>query len=168
MGYTTDFNGHFIISPAINQEHATYLNKFAETRRMLRDSDILSSEDFPDPIREMVDLPVGINGEYFVGGGGCNGQGRDRSIIDYNRPPRTQPGLWCQWIVMKTRDGIDVVAWDGGEKFYDYVEWLCYLIEHFFKSWGYTLNGAVAWQGEDDDDIGEIRVVNNFIAVASS
>ena len=97
----------------------------------------------------MVNLPAGIDGEYFVGGGGCAGQKHDRSIIDYNRPPRTQPGLWCQWVVTKTQDGTDVIAWDGGEKFYDYVEWLCYLIEHFFKPWGIYAqwNGCVAGRG---------------------
>jgi hypothetical protein len=167
MGYTTEFEGSFTISPTIKPEHAVYLNRFAETRRMQRDSSILQSEEFPDPIRESIGLPIGIDGEYFVGGGGLVGQERDRSIVDYNKPPRTQPELWCQWIVTKTQGGTDVLVWDGGEKFYAYIEWLEYLIEHFFKPWGYTLNGSVEWQGEGVNDFGEIFVTDNVVRIIS-
>lgn len=88
------------------------------------------------------------------------GQRRDASVIDGNEPPAGQPGLWCQWVPSDSRASIE---WNGGEKFYDYVEWLEYLIAHFLQPWGYTLNGEVEWQGEDSADFGKIVVTNNAV-----
>jgi hypothetical protein len=61
-----------------------------------------------------------------------------------------------------TEDGREL-EWDGGEKFYHYVEWLQYLIENFFSRWGIEINGTVKWQGEDMDDRGRIEVVQNMV-----
>src|SRR4051794_10619531 len=85
----------------------------------------------------------------------------DPSIIDYNRPPSGQPGFWCRWI--PSEDG-GAVEWNGGEKFYDYLPWLAYLVEHFLGPWGYQLHGEVRWQGEESDDFGIIEVHANAIA----
>lgn len=178
----------------------------------------------PDPVREAVGLPVGPEGCYFVGEGGCAGQGRalvctscdnievDESfmsipkehecpkcgammqpdIVDYKEPPGlpsfrdygnihnftgtypkyedaknkavtsgAQPGLWCQWIPDK--DGT-IIIWDGGEKFYEYVSWLRYIIKNFLEPWGYTLNGQIRYRGEDWDDQGYITVTDNEVA----
>lgn len=71
------------------------------------------------------------------------------------------PSIWCQW--QPTVDGKGI-EWDGGEKFYEYTDWLAYLIEKFLEPWGYVLNGEVTWQGEDPDDIGMLRVVNNDVS----
>jgi hypothetical protein len=156
MGYTTDFEGCFTLDKPLDSGHAAYLRAFAETRRMNRDPRI--ADTFSDPLRQNIGLPIGAAGEYFVGGSGYFGQDSDNSIIDFNVPPDTQPGLWCQWI--PNEDGTAIV-WDGGEKFYHYVEWIKYLIEHFFSRWGYTLNGDVSWQGEEHDDHGVIMIRGN-------
>lgn len=156
MGYTTDFDGELTINPPLNAAQVAYINKFNQTRRMKRHTDLLSL----DPVREAVGLPVGVDGAYFVGGGGPYGQARDRSIIDYNSPPEGQPGLWCQWCV--SDDGT-VLIWDEGEKFYHYTAWLEYLAEHFFSVWGCKLNGNIAWSGEDGDDRGTIYVKDNEV-----
>ena len=158
MGYTTQFEGQFDITPALKPEHKAYLEAFANTRRMKRNPQLLP----PDPIRESVGLPVGTEGAYFVGGLGVFGQEKDASVLDFNRQPKGQPELWCQWVPNDTGDAL---VWDGGEKFYCYVEWLSYLLEHFLKSWGYSLNGSVKWQGEEDNDFGTIVVENNNITV---
>ena len=71
------------------------------------------------------------------------------------------PGTWCKWI--SSDDGTQLV-WDGREKFYDYAEWLTHLIDHYFKPWGYTLNGAVYWDGEDSDDHGIMRLEDNELS----
>jgi hypothetical protein len=60
----------------------------------------------------------------------------------------------------------DELRWDQGEKFYDYVEWLGYVIEHFMKPWGRVLDGEVEWQGDDSDDSGKIIVASNVISTA--
>lgn len=160
MGYTTDFNGFFTLDRPLTHEHGEYLAAFAETRRMRRDAKI--AETLPDPRRIITGLPIGPEGAYFIGGGGYAGQDRDGSILDFNFPPAGQPGLWCQWVPSGDNARIQ---WDGGEKFYDYVEWLQYLLDNFLIPWGYTLNGDVSFQGEDDDDRGVIMVRNNQVLV---
>lgn len=112
MGYSTDFQGGFSLSPALTEKQYRELNAFAEERH----------------------------------GGDCTvGEGF--------------PGYYCQW----RPDDYDSLAWDGGEKFYNYVEWLEYLIEHFFKPWGIKVNGIVRWQGEDLGDVGVISVKDNVV-----
>lgn len=144
----------------LKKEHAAYLKKFSETRRMQRYSKKV--KEMPDPIREAAGLPLGPEAAYFVGGKGFMGQGEDESILDYNKPPRGQPGLWCQWVPSK--DGT-AILWNGMEKFYYYIEWMEYLIKHFLKPWGYVLNGEVTWQGEEFEDSGVIRIKDNRIKV---
>lgn len=164
MGYTTYFEGFFTITPALTPEQFIYLTKFSRTRRMKRNADL--AQKMPDPIRlaHTVELAsVGVDGEYFVGGEGFYGQDVDTSVIDTNTPPSTQPGLWCQWT--PSDDGTRL-KWDGGEKFYSFIEWLEYLVKHFFIPWKRELNGRVRWQGEDPEDIGIIRVRNNLVESA--
>ena len=158
MGYTTDFKGQFAVSPPLKPEHVAYINAFSGTRRMKRDG--RKATPLPDPVRLAAGLPVGPSGSYFVGGVGFAGQDHDNSVLEHNTPPSTQPSLWCQW--KATEDGT-AIEWDGGEKFYEYIEWICYLVHHFFAPWGYTLNGEVRWQGESDDDKGKIIITNNVV-----
>lgn len=161
MGYTTDFSGSFSVHPALSAEHEAYLEAFAGTRRMRRDA--AKTEQRPDPVREAAGLPVGDEGGYFVGAGGTSGQEWDaEDIVNSNDPPAGQPGLWCQWA---PDDGGQSIGWDGGEKFYSYVEWLEYLLEHFLTPWGYELNGVVEWQGEDSDDRGRILLERSQVRV---
>jgi hypothetical protein len=104
----------------------------------------------------------GVEGEFYFDGTGYAGQDHDATIIDYNRPPETQPGLWCQWKL--TEDG-KKIEWDGGEKFYDYVEWIEYIIEKILQPRKYRLNGEVEWHGEEYDDMGRIVIKNNKVSV---
>lgn len=62
---------------------------------------------------------------------------------------------YCQW--QPTRDGKSL-EWDGGEKFYNYVEWLQYLIVRFFKPWGIELSGEIEYQGEEVGDVGKLVI----------
>jgi len=149
MGYTTDFTGKFFVSPAMHGSLITFLKKFADTRRMGR--------------RDLNEEVYGPEGAYFVGGGGEFGQAEDARVINNNRPPKGQPGLWCQWV--PTDDGT-AIEWDGGEKFYDYIEWLAYIMRHFLIPNGYILNGTVCWFGEERSDTGNIVVNNNVIRVS--
>lgn len=158
MGYTTDFEGNFDLNKQLSAEHSQYLRQFSETRRMARDAK--KAEKMPDPVRLAVGLPIGPEGAYFVGGTGCAGQDRDASIIEYNNEPYGQPGLWCQWVPTRDDRGIE---WNGTEKFYNYVEWLQYLITHFLGPWGYVVNGRVSWRGEDHSDVGVLVVKNNVV-----
>lgn len=144
MGYTTDFSGYFDLNKPLSKEMANFLKKFNETRRMGR----------------RVDASYGVQGEFYVDGSGFMGQDNDSNVINHNEPPITQPGLWCQWKPTEDGDGIE---WDGGEKFYNYTEWLIYLIHKVLAPNGYVLNGTVKWQGEDVGDVGKIIVENNKV-----
>ena len=82
---------------------------------------------------------------------------------------RDLPGIWCQWIPKEIHENDmykhsrSELVWDGHEKFYNYVEWLQYLIDNFFNPRSMTLNGIVKWQGEHMGDRGKIVVVNNIV-----
>jgi hypothetical protein len=158
MGYTTDFSGKFNLNKPLSGFHINYLRKFARTRRMKRDAVLTAKLD--DAVRRAVVLHgPGEEGGYYVGGAEYDNRG-GTDVVDHNKPPKGQPGLWCHWV--PTDDGT-AVEWDGGEKFYDYVEWLKYQIAHFYQPWGYVLNGRVTWQGEERSDKGTIIVENNVV-----
>jgi hypothetical protein len=160
MGYTTDFTGAFRFDKALTPQQADFIRQFSDTRRMKRDAVIVAT--MLDPTRTAAGIAdVGPEGAYFVGGSEfALGQARDASILDYNKPPSGQPGLWCQWTVDHT--GF-YLGWNGAEKFYHYVEWLEYLIKHLFEPWGVTLNGVMTWQGEEVGDVGIITVTQNKV-----
>ncbi len=107
MGYTTKFEGEFIITPYPTEEFVENINSFSSKRH--------DEEQYP--------------------------------------------GIWCQWIINSNGK----VAWNGGEKFYHYVEWLQYLIDEYFKPQGYELNGKVNYRGERFEDIGMIYIKENNI-----
>lgn len=147
MGYTTDFDGIFKLNKKLDDETYSFLKKLATTRRMKRK---MGSE-------------YGVEGEFFVDGGkGDFGQEKDPTVIDGNRPPSTQPSLWCGWTPTNDRMGI---KWDEGEKFYEYIEWIKYIIDKILKPKGYKLTGDIVWVGEDRDDLGKIEIKNNKITV---
>jgi hypothetical protein len=70
------------------------------------------------------------------------------------------PGFYCQWVPTHDRSAIQ---WDGGEKFYEYVEWLEFIIAKFLKPKGYVLNGSVSFRGENFRDAGTIICTNNVV-----
>jgi hypothetical protein len=146
MGYTTDFSGRFELNKQLSPKMAQYLKLFNETRRMKRNTDEV----------------FGVEGEFFVFGGGDFGQAHEPNIVDFNQPPSTQPSLWNQWT---PSDDLMAIEWDGGEKFYSYTEWLVYLINKILAPNGYVLNGVVTWQGEETGDVGEIFAENNKVFI---
>jgi len=149
MGYTTDFDGHFTIDKPIDNETFNLINGLANTRRMGRKD---------------LDPKYGVEGEFYYDPNSNNfGQEDDNSIIDHNTPPKTQPGLWLQWVV---DDDHQTIRWDENEKFYDYVEWIEYIINRILKPRGYKVNGIVYWEGEDGiRDTGEIEIKDNEVMV---
>lgn len=143
MGYNTDFSGSFQIDKPLDVDTLNLLKGLNTTRRMARNV-----------------KGFGVEGEFFIDGTGFMGQDTDETVINGNKPPRTQPSLWCHWAPNKSGTKI---MWDGGEKFYEYVEWIEYLIKAVLQPRGYTLNGEVTWQGEESGDIGKIIVENNTV-----
>ncbi|MBX0310401.1 MAG: hypothetical protein JHC31_01105 [Sulfurihydrogenibium sp.] len=123
----------------------TLFNLMADSRRMKRDTSV-------------IDYRVGyygVDGVYFVSKKSlCNfGQNHDESIIDYNVAP-LDLSLWLQWNFSIYDEEI-VIEWDGGEKFYDYEEWLDF-IHNSLLSIGLSFSGKIEYRGEDWDDMGAI------------
>jgi hypothetical protein len=129
MGYSTDFEGAFEITPPLSDVLAAEMKAFAR-------------EDHRDP--------------------------------ETGRDPKDMPGIWCQWVPEQSRyEGRDEMpwdslVWDGGEKFYEYDQWLVYLIDHFLKPNGHTLNGDVTWSGEESGDLGMLSVRDNVLTVKNA
>jgi len=73
-----------------------------------------------------------------------------------------KPSIWLQWVVESYKE-VDYLAWDGGEKFYEYVDWLEYLIVYFFKPNKLSISGKVRWCGDDLEDSGVIEITDNDI-----
>jgi hypothetical protein len=72
------------------------------------------------------------------------------------------PGFWCQWV--PSADSKHIV-WDGGEKFYHYVEWLHLILDRYLEPWGVTATGKVKWLGEDRGDRGTIELNESIMTV---
>jgi len=83
---------------------------------------------------------------------------------DHRNDSDSVPGYYCQWVA--SEDGTEL-EWDGNEKFYNYIEWLQYMIDRFFKPWGVVVSGSVDWDGEASGDTGTILVKDNEISTTS-
>lgn len=187
MGYTTDFEGTVTFDRPLSKDIADYINRLNKTRRMRRDPAIIMKMD-PDWKEHCLNGNLGDEGEFYTAPeqikhkfvtepaffcrkavetepdpeamtNNWGGQARDISVLDYNNPPKNQPGLWCQWCI--NDDG--ALEWDSGEKFYYYTEWLRYIIDNITKPAGYTANGRICWRGEEIEDEGVIIVENNEV-----
>ncbi len=161
MGYTTEFQGKFKFSKPLTPAQTAYVNQWGDCRRMKRDAN--KCKKLADPTREAVGLPLGREGEFFAGGLGFAGQDDDPSVLEHNSPPSTQRVGGVQW--RGNEDG-QYREWDGSEKFYNYVEWLRYMIVNFFERWSVKLNGVVAFQGEERKDKGVIVVKDSVVGTA--
>lgn len=183
MGYQTDFSGLFGVFPQpLGQHQVEYLTKFSQTRRQTYSRNWILENPEPEEValRQAIGrADPGERGDFYVGELGYSRLiDRDKGgVLDANTPPggmasflsvalgatisdkllpyryprERQPGLWCQWI--PSVEG-DYIEWDQGEKFYDYIEWIEYLIHAFLTPWGRWLEGQVKWRGEDFEDIG--------------
>ena len=79
---------------------------------------------------------------------------------DLEQRQRSYPGYWCDWVP----DALGTaIVWNGGEKFYNYVDWMKVIISEFLKPWGIKASGTIRWRGDNFDDIGEIVVCNSSV-----
>lgn len=148
MGYTTGFQGAFRLSQALDQSQIDLLKKVHDQRHEDGQDVEYECPGQSDVIVQhrwtTVRRPRKYRGEQDIWGS--------------NR----YPSCYCQWVL--SSDHSDLI-WDGGEKFYNFVGWLKYLIAHFFKPWNVSLNGVIDWSGEDPSDSGTLVVTNNDITV---
>ena len=153
MGYTTNFTGHLNFNKKPTNALKEYINNFSKSRRMKRDINKIKELD-ANWQNNCFKGKLGIEGDYYIGKD-------ENSVVDINCPPGNQPGLWCDWII----NDDDKLVWNGVEKFYNYKEWLEYLIFHFLERDGYILNGEIEFQGEYEEDHGFIVVKDNYVEI---
>ncbi len=156
MGYETQFEGNFKIDRPLDATTKKRIDGLCTTRRMGRDLTKLGMS------KEQAQT-YGDQGEFYMEGIGFKGQEKDASVFDQNKPPRTQPGLWCNWMYNEKSCTIE---WNGQIKFYEHVEWIVYLVNSILKPKGYVLNGEVKWQGEKKCDHGVIIMQNNTLVIS--
>jgi hypothetical protein len=154
MGYSTDFNGDFNITPQPSEEFSDKFNEWKDSRRVAIDVTKLPSDVLVNSSKYTIFGDIGKDGSLLIGQDSMNAP----HVPNYNSPG-SMPGLWCQWEI----DSEFNLAWDGGEKFYHYIDWLYWLIENIFEPQGFTLNGECEWCGEEREDYGVIRITNNKI-----
>jgi hypothetical protein len=107
VGYSTYFWGQVPVQPPLNRHEREYLTRFAATRRM-----------------------ASTLGPYYVGRSGVSGQDHTADVINDHQPPYGQPNLWCQWAPNPSGTALTRI---GGDKFYDPLLWMQYLIDHFLR-----------------------------------
>lgn len=78
----------------------------------------------------------------------------------YNKYSPEHPDSYNQW--EPSEDGMSL-RWNGGEKFYDYVDWLEWLVKNYFKPRSIELNGTFRYQGEEIGDVGRIEVKDSSV-----
>lgn len=171
MGYTIKYSGSFDLNKPLTKKLAKYLLDFSRTRHFKRDlPDFgIEGEFFIDPTEKKINFwdnfqkyaKVGLTHEEVL-----VKLREECKIIDYNHPPISQPGLWCQWIPTEDRSAI---KWDENEKFYNADKWLTYIIENFLKPKGYILDGIVSFHDsgldEYQEEYGYIVVKDNKVIV---
>ena len=161
MGYSTDFNGEIKISPKLKANDKEFLDKFFQIRHMKRDMSKLKGIS-KNAIKEF-----GKDGCFYLKDyDNFNEMFDDKTIINVNNSG-DMPSLWCDLEIVE-ENGESFIQWNGSEKTYGVnVEngWFTWLIDNFFKPCGYVLNGEMTWQGEEDDDIGTIKIENNNVSL---
>ena len=155
MGYHTTFNGTIKLDRPLDAQLADYIRAFSESRRIKLDPEKVDHSQ--EKLRIAAGLPVGIEGEFCISVGD---ESKHPAVINYNQHPDTQPGLWCDWTISADNKYIE---WSGGEKFYEYIDWMKYIVRNFIVPFGYTADGEIEWQGEDESDFGIVGVDNNRV-----
>jgi hypothetical protein len=142
MGYKTTFTGELTITPPLSVKFIQYLRIFVKKRHFCM---------------KQTNSDLGTEGEFSLD----LISETDDNVLDYNKPPGTQPSLWCDWFL--SNNGARIYPIDGNN--YRYAEWLIYLNEHFFTVMNNKLSGQISWQGEHHNDHGIIQIDNGIIHV---
>lgn len=163
MGYDMTFRGHFEFDKKLEPDFEAYLQNFSRTKHVIRDVETYKSAN-PNWKSVGFEGNLGTNGEYIADEDIYPSIG----VIDVNSYPRTCPGVWCRWTVTESILGDkSYLEWNECDQYFDYIGWLKYLINHFIKPKGYTLNGQVMYFGDNEDDVGIITITDNTVETQS-
>ena len=86
-------------------------------------------------------------------------------ILEANNDPDSiqgeHPRSYMQWVPTQS---LDHIVYDGNEKFYEYVDWMKWLV-NYLKGIGITADGEIDWSGDQAGDTGTIVVANSEVTV---
>lgn len=175
MGYTTDFIGCIDIYPPMNESEQAYLTAFAESSR---GDEGQSTYDVPgNPAAEQFE-PTTRTTRDRRGATRAAWQIRPESAmarIRYAQQDRP-PSRWCGWVPAWSGA---CLTFDGKEKFYQPMEWLHFLIQHFLCAdakaasaglgyfenftFDHVLDGVIAGSRRDTGELFLIDVRDNVL-----
>ncbi|GAQ90811.1 hypothetical protein KFL_006880030 [Klebsormidium nitens] len=144
MGYDTRFTGRFALSRPLTAEESAIL---AAVHDHCHEDDLELPYAFLQ--KRTVTIEREVIGPLYVG-----------ESLHYLT--EKFPSFYCQWTLSGNKRSL---VWDKGEKFYNYVGWLEYLLSNFFAVRGVQLSGTVKWKGANRGDRGSITVEGNRIIV---
>jgi len=80
----------------------------------------------------------------------------------YSKYNKEHPDSYNQWEPLKDGTGL---CWNGGEKFYNYTEWLQWLIDNYLLPRNIHASGIIRYQGEEIGDVGRLEVEGDKVTV---
>ena len=164
------YAGQIKVAEKMPIDIVNYINCFSAIRHVKRDNKKLK-EIHPDWAEHVFDYRLGTQGEYYVPINEPNEKDNydDKSIVDFDNPPDTQPGLWCPWVLggERTFEGLEnaIIEWGQWEQEmsgYEDFKWMKYMIDKFLKVKGYVCNGIISGIGENDTGHFIIAIENNI------
>ncbi len=90
---------------------------------------------------------------------------KEINYIIKNNPSLEKPGTECRWHIINEENNF-YLKWNGNKVFYDYIEWLEYIVKIFFQK-QINANGIIIVIGEDFGDGYYIIIENNNIYLYS-
>ena len=72
------------------------------------------------------------------------------------------PGFWCDLMVTSDEEA-SYIWWNGNEKSYDMAAWMRVVIDNFLAAKGFTCNGEMEAQGEENSDRWLLKVTDNKV-----
>ena len=72
---------------------------------------------------------------------------------EYTTGREDAPSHWLKWNIYE-EEGDHYLEWTGGEKFYNYYDWLQLIVEKFLEPKKIYLQGKITYSGEETDDAG--------------
>ena len=91
-----------------------------------------------------------------------------KQVLDFNEDPESisgdHPNSYMQWV---PSESLDAIVWDGQEKFYNYVDWLKWIVK-WLSDLGIKSSGELFWSGESAGDTGRIQVIDGIVSEVTS
>lgn len=149
-------NGYLVLDRSLTDEQGHYMFRFHKIPHYRRDNWELWN--IPDPCRNAVDLPLGVDCEFYTGPMGLG-------LLPCLRPPKWQPSRYCGWHPSYHKRWI---IWGGeyqGSHYDKPAEWLRYILRMMLTPWGHSVNGYLEWYDDPYQNVGAVQVENNLVYV---